>query len=161
MILVVNASPLIVLSKAGLMDTALELATDLIIPEPVAEEISRAKDPADPAICWLSRQSGLRKPSPVPSPFLAAWDLGAGETSVIAIAQSLPGSIAVLDDLAARRCSQALGIQVVGTLGILLAAKRRGILPAVKPALDAVVAAGLFISPAHVHDVLAKAGEAR
>lgn len=159
MILVINASPLIVLSKAGLMDVVLKLASDLVIPEPVAHEVAQAKDPTDPAKTWLGNQAHLLRPSPPATPFLSAWDLGAGETSVIAIAQSLSGSIAVLDDLAARRCAQALGLQVIGTLGIILAAKQRKILPAVKPALDAVVAAGMFISAAHIHDVLAKAGE--
>jgi predicted nucleic acid-binding protein len=161
MILVVNASPLIVLSKAGLMDLILGLATELIIPEPVAHEVSQAKDPADPAKSWLMKEGGLVKLSAPATPFLAAWDLGTGETSVISLVQTLPGSIAVLDDLAARRCAQALGIPVIGTLAIILAAKQRGALTAVKPALDAVVAAGLFISPAHIHAVLVKAGEAR
>ena len=160
MILVINASPLIVLSKAGLMDAILELLSDLVIPEPVAHEVAQAKDPTDPAKIWMGNQAHLLKPPPPTTPFLTAWDLGAGETAVIAIAQSRSGSIAVLDDLAARRCAQALGLQVIGTLGIILAAKRRKILPAVKPALDAVVAAGMFISDAHIHDVLVMAGEA-
>ncbi|MCW1885192.1 DUF3368 domain-containing protein [Luteolibacter flavescens] len=160
MTLVINASPLIVLSKAGLMDIVLNLATELVIPEPVALEINRAKNPLDPARTWIGNHACLVRTAMPNTPFLAAWDLGAGETSVIALAESLAGSIAVLDDLAARRCAQALGLKVTGTLGIILAAKQRKILPAVKPALDAVIAAGMFISPSHIHQVLASAGEA-
>jgi predicted nucleic acid-binding protein len=159
MTLVFNASPLIVLSKAGLLDDFLLLADRVLIPEPVAQEISRAEDPSDPARLWIARRSGLIHPSPSVSPFVLAWDLGAGESSVISLASAYPESIAVLDDLAARRCTQAVGLRMTGTLGLILMAKRARIIPSATTALDAVISAGLFISPHHIDLIRRSAGE--
>lgn len=88
-----------------------------------------------------------------------AWDLGAGESSVISLASNLPDSIAVLDDLAARRCAQTVGLQITGTLGLILMAKNARIIPSATTALNAVVAAGLFISPHHIDTIRLRAGE--
>lgn len=159
MILVCNASPLIVLAKAGLVDLLTELSPGARVPRAVADEVSRVADRADPARLWLTRNAALVSPSPSPSSFVMAWDLGAGESSVISLVESLPGSIAVLDDLAGRRCAQALGLPVVGSLGLILMAKRRGLISSVRPALDSIVAAGLFISRHHIDSILTQAGE--
>jgi predicted nucleic acid-binding protein len=159
MILVCNASPLIVLAKAGLLDLLTGLCAGLRIPRSVAEEVSRINDPADPARIWLLRNNGFVADSPSVSPFVMAWDLGAGESSVISLVESLPGLTAVLDDLAGRRCAQAIGLPVVGTLGLILMAKQRGLISSVRPALDSIVAAGLFISRHHIDSILTQAGE--
>jgi predicted nucleic acid-binding protein len=94
-----------------------------------------------------------------PAPFVLAWDLGAGESAVLTAVAGSPGSVAVLDDLAARRCALALGIDVTGTLGLLLMAKRAGAIASLRRALDAVTDAGLFVSPKHVSAILAASGE--
>ena len=46
-------------------------------------------------------------PPPDVPPGIAAWDLGPGESAVLAWAAARPGTIAVIDDLAARRCAAA------------------------------------------------------
>ncbi len=159
MTLVFNASPLIVLAKSGLLDGFLQLADDVFIPRAVAEEISCTKNPNDPARCWLAQRPSLIHPPASISPFILAWDLGAGESAVIALTAERPEAIAVLDDLAARRCAQALGLKIVGTLGLVLMAKRAGIIPSASQALDAIVAAGLFISSRHLETIRIQAGE--
>lgn len=45
----------------------------------------------------------------------------------------------MLDEREARQVAQSLGLQVIGTLGILLLAKNRGIITQVKPVLDAMI----------------------
>lgn len=159
MTLVFNASPLIVLAKAGLLDRILPLGDQIWIPQAVADEISQAKDPADPASCWIAGQSSLIHPITALSPFLMAWDLGAGESAVISLTAATSSAVAVLDDLAARRCAQAVGLKIVGTLGLVLMAKRAGMIPSASRALDAIVAAGLFISPHHLDAIRSQAGE--
>ena len=59
----------------------------------------------------------------------------------------------------ARRLARALGLPVIGTLGILLAAKRRGFLPAVQPCVDALIQNGFRIAADLYKRVLADAGE--
>ncbi len=161
MILVFNASPLIVLAKAGLLDRLIVLGNPARVPQAVVDEILRVDDENDPARRWLERDPVLIEvvPTPPMSPFLAAWDLGAGESAVISLAAEQSGSVVVLDDLAARRCAEAHGIPFTGTLGLVLVAKRWGLIDSAGEALELIVSAGLHISPRVLADIRAKAGE--
>ena len=159
MTLVFNASPLIILAKSGLIDQLLPLAAQVWIPQAVADEIRNIKSSTDPATLWLAGKNPLIHPQTQFSPFVLAWDLGAGESEVISITEKISGSIAVLDDLAARRCAQAMGIRITGTLGLILLAKRKGLIPSVSPALDTVVAAGLLVAEHHLDAIRIAAGE--
>ena len=95
---------------------------------------------------------------PIP-PEILAWDLGAGESSVLAWARSHPGSVAIIDDLQGRRCASALQVPVVGTLGIVLMAKRRGAIPVARPVLEKLVARGMYLSAQIIEQALALVGE--
>jgi predicted nucleic acid-binding protein len=88
-----------------------------------------------------------------------AWDLGAGESAVISLTNATSDAVAVLDDLAARRCAQAMGLRMIGTLGLILMAKQRGLIESATHALEAVTAAGLFISSRHLDAIRIQAGE--
>ncbi|MDP2810752.1 MAG: DUF3368 domain-containing protein [Rhodocyclaceae bacterium] len=63
------------------------------------------------------------------------------------------------DDDYARRCAQSLGIQTLGTCGVIVLAKRRGVIAEVGPCLDALRAAGLWLSDSLVRAVLSESGE--
>jgi len=93
-----------------------------------------------------------------PPALVLAWDLEAGEASVVTAALAVPGSVAVLDDLAGRRCALALGLPVIGTLGLLLKANRQGEIPALEPALVALREAGLYVGPRQWAEILKLGG---
>jgi len=110
-VLVVNASPLIFLGNAGRIDLLRATgAGRIIVPEPVFDEVTSGGH-ADAASKAISEAAWLEKgrTSEVPASVIA-WDLGAGESSVIATALQLPGAYAVIDDLSGRKCGLALGI---------------------------------------------------
>jgi uncharacterized protein len=65
----------------------------------------------------------------------------------------------ILDDRPARRLADALGIPLIGTLGIVVAGKRRGLLPEVRPLLDALGATGFHVASDLMRQVLDDAGE--
>ena len=161
MTLIFNASPVIVLAKAGLIDQVAAMGSPSVIPEAVVAEVRAIDDENDPAQAWLANSPASVRvvKSPSPSPFLLAWDLGAGESAVISLAETMPGSVVVLDDLAARRCAVAHGLSVRGTLGLILMAKEKGAISSVSAAIEAVVAAGLFVAPKIRDEIRAKAGE--
>ncbi|WP_295458793.1 DUF3368 domain-containing protein [uncultured Thiodictyon sp.] len=69
------------------------------------------------------------------------------------------GAVAVLDDAAARQCARSLGIPIVGTLGIVLAAKRMGWIAAARPLVERLLSDGLYLSPSLVIEALAEVGE--
>ncbi len=92
-------------------------------------------------------------------PTVAAWDLGAGESAVLAAAARSPDTIAVLDDLAGRRCAAALRVPVIGTVGLVVRARRRGLIPTVRPILEEIRAAGLYLSDALIDQASRAVGE--
>ncbi|HEY3570350.1 MAG TPA: DUF3368 domain-containing protein [Thermoanaerobaculia bacterium] len=153
----VDASPLIYLARTGNLPILKALAPVFLIPEPVRDEI-RAKDDAVlrdvQAAPWLSVV-----PSPSIPETLLAWDLGKGEASVLAWALSRPGTIAVLDDQRGRSYAQWHGIPFIGTLGIILRAKRQGMIPLARPIVRDLIARGMYLSKAVADKALALVGE--
>ncbi len=65
----------------------------------------------------------------------------------------------LLDDGKGRRAARAVGLQVLGSGGALIQAKRMGLLPEVRPALASLLEAGLYLSMAAQRMVLSTAGE--
>jgi predicted nucleic acid-binding protein len=156
---VVNASPLILLSRCGHLELLRAARASLKVPAPVLDEL-RAKGSEDETVKavhaarWLEKIDAPAIPSAV-----AAWSLGAGEAAVIAAALELAGSVALLDDRAARRAAEALGVAVVGTAGLILRAKRRGVLTACRPVLEELKACGMYLSDQTLAELLRRAGE--
>jgi predicted nucleic acid-binding protein len=156
---VVNSSPLIFLSKAGLLDW-LQLAADtVLVPEAVAREINR-REPMDVTATALTRTSWLRIVAvPAIPPVIQSWDLGPGESAVLAHAYTHPGAIAILDDGLGRRCADLMGIPLHGTLGLVMMAKRRGVITAVRPVIITLKQHGMYLSDRVINRALALIGE--
>lgn len=71
---------------------------------------------SDTAANALSGASWIERAAPCAVPTsVVEWDLGPGESAVIATALATPGAHAVIDDLSARKCALALGLGVMGT----------------------------------------------
>jgi len=61
-----------------------------------------------------------------------------GESSAIALALETPDSTVILDDYKARKIAERLGIPFTGTIGVIIKAKLRGIIPSIKPLLEKI-----------------------
>lgn len=156
---VVNASPLILLANVDRLLFLDMLSVKMVVPAAVAREI-RAGPQKDAAQRWLE-ESGQRRICRLEhiDPVVAAWDLGAGESEVLTWARQNPGYEAILDDRAARDCATTLGLSVRGTLGVVLLAKRDGLIPYVRPVFQQLLDAGLRITPDVLDMALKLAGE--
>jgi predicted nucleic acid-binding protein len=155
----VNASPLIHLADAKLIDFLLLAGPEIVVPRPVADEI-RAGGVADAAVTALDTIPWLSVvDAPIVPSVIQAWDLGQGESSVLAWAHATPGTLAILDDLPARRCAGTLRIPVRGTLGLVLVAKQRGRIKAARPVLEAMRESGMYLSDSVLNRALALVGE--
>ena len=93
------------------------------------------------------------------SAVVQAWDLGPGESAVLSWAHQVPGTEAIVDDLAARRCARVLGVAVRGTLGLVLLAKRRGRIPLARPVIETLRRDGMYRADAIIGEALALVGE--
>ncbi len=90
---------------------------------------------------------------------IVAGRLGAGEREAIALALELKATLLVIDDLAARRLAQLLALPVVGSAGLLLRAKEKGLIPAIRPLLEAMQNADFRIAEVVLAGILSAAGE--
>ena len=156
---VVNASPLILLGKVAHLDTLLSLSGDVEIPEAVKHEVQR-KDSSGFWEDWCNSNHKIRVHEAVFVPAeVQIWNLGFGETQVIALALQLGCTRVVLDDLAARRCATTFRLEVVGTLGVIGLAKQQGILSQARPVIEQLLQVGLYASEALVEGFLKQLGE--
>ncbi|WP_414755314.1 DUF3368 domain-containing protein [Anabaena sp. CCY 9910] len=154
---IVNSSPLIVLLKSQQAQLIPQLFTEILVPSGVIEEITTKNDTASkllPSISWIQTVEVK-----IIVPEVAAWDLGKGESQVLSLALQNSEFAAIVDDRAARRCGQALGITTIGTGGLLILAKRPGLIASISPAIQALRDADLWLSDTLVELLKQQAGE--
>jgi predicted nucleic acid-binding protein len=141
---VINASPIILYGRIGRLDVIERLAPRVIVPAAVIEEV----------------QAGSQKDStdiPIPST-VERWDLGSGESQVISFC--LQGERwALLDDRMARRCISAHGLQMIGSLGMILRARKFGLIDAARPWVYKLKDEGMYVEVELIERSLSAIGE--
>ncbi len=142
---IVNASPLITLYKSQLAELLPQLFTEVQVPPAVWQEVTAAQNDIAarslPQSKWVIRTEAIAIAS-----LISAWDLGAGESEVLSYALAHPGQTAMIDDAAARRCAISLDIPTLGTGGMIVLAKKRGLIPSVTEPIQSLQNAGLWLS---------------
>jgi len=154
-----NTSPIQYLHQLELLRILHALAGQVIVPPAVVDELAEGRAlgvnlPDLTALDWVT----IRRPvSELAVPLVT--DLGPGETEVLMLALESREAIVVLDDALARRVAETFGLRLTGTLGLLLDAKRVGLIPAVSPLLDQLQALRFRVAPHTRAAVLKLAGE--
>ena len=151
MIVVSNSSPLISFEQLGKAELLVKLFNKVLIPPAVRQETYEVL----PLPRWVEERS-LSQPL---SALTLRWRLGNGEREAIALALELQVDFLLMDDLAGRRVAISLGLKILGTLGILLQAKREKLIPAIKPLVEQLLAVGFHADEDLVVRVLRSAGE--
>ncbi len=158
---IINASPLIFLSRSHHLDLLQAFANEVWVPEPVATEILHRGQHDITArsiqqTAWLVIKPFTTATIPT---IITKWHLGDGESSVLALATEHLGIEAIIDDLAGRKCAASLNIPVRGTLGIVLIAKKRGLVTKARPIIEEMMSTGLYLSRKVVDEALRRVGE--
>ena len=159
--IIVNASPLIFLSKVEGLDWLTSMSQDpVLITQAVVTEIQAGSGGMDLAAELHKRSNFSIVPDTSIPKEVAAWDLGAGESQVLAQCWKDPNtSCAILDDLAARKCAKGIGARVFGTLGVVVKAKHLGLIPLARPIIELLLQQGMFLNNNLVQSILKDAGE--
>jgi predicted nucleic acid-binding protein len=157
MMIIANATPLIYLHRIGQLELLHQLFSQVTIPEEVAKELQMGQhgEATIPEFPWITVMP-VQHRSTVD---VLAQDLDHGEAEVLALALEHTAAQVIIDDALARTAATLLHIPCIGTLGILIACKTRGLITTVKAPLDTMMAAGLWIAPALYEQVLHKLGE--
>ena len=155
-VVVCDAGPLIALGRLDRLGLLPALFHDVQVPPAVLAECVLRPELVDAQRIQSAVSSGLfhvHEARPV-----HVNGLGAGESAAIGLAIEI-GAALLADDLAARHYAQGAGLTVIGTLGVLVRAKRKGEVPAIRPLIDQLRASGHRLGPAAVAQALAAAGE--
>ncbi len=155
-LVIADTSPLINLAGIGEIELLPRLYGAVSIPRQVAQEFAEGASATDPVLDqlpWLTVIDDVIVDPSLPG------SLGAGEAAAITLARTTRARVLLLDEKHARTVAQQLGLPVAGTLAILLRAKQHQLLPAVAPAIEAMLRQGRWFSLALVARALSAADE--
>ena len=138
-----DASTIIALEKIDSLPLLCQIYSEVIIPEAVSNEIGNLS-----LKCFSIRK--------VESTFIKLLienlNLGKGEAEVIALAH-LTGLKALIDDLKARKIAENMGLNISGTIGVLLKAEKLGLIESALTKVKDLKDKGFFIPTDLIEDL--------
>ena len=126
--IIADTSCFIILNKIRNLDILKQLYGTVIITQEVYQEYNA--DLPD----WVEIQSV----ADTHRQQILELQIDKGEASAIALALEMADSVIILDDNKARKIAESLGLNVTGTIGIIIKAKHSGIIPSIKPFLEKI-----------------------
>jgi predicted nucleic acid-binding protein len=157
-----DSGPLVALAVLDCLHVPERLWGRLLAPQTVLDECAGLPNKAGAAQIRRAVDAGLievRADVSLPHD-LPVSHLDAGEAQAICLARDLQ-AVLLMDERRGRKTASLLALAHIGTCGLLVSAKRAGLIEAVSPLLDRLLATGYFLSPVLVSDTLRVAGESR
>lgn len=153
-IVVSNSSPIILLHKIGQLNLLKNLYGKIYIPRAVYTEVCVEQNILA-SFKWINvidiQNVGVKS--------FFKTNLHDGEIEVIILATEMSADLLILDDLLARKYAQHIGLEITGTIGVLLALKNMNIIEEVKPIMKQLLSIGMHIDKGLYDEVLASANE--
>jgi predicted nucleic acid-binding protein len=159
-IVVADAGPLIHLAAINRLELVAAVG-DVLIPPGVYEEVV-VIGAGLPGAQEVSEATWISVVTPTRLDLvnaLLAGGLHRGESEAMALALERQADVLLMDERQGRLTAEAMGIRVIGTIGLVIAARQRGALLAVAPVLSELRTSGLWMSDELVRQVLATVGE--
>lgn len=145
---VTNSTCLIALERIGQLNLLPQVFTTVFAPPAVQAELGIPVD-------WLT----IKTVQNLGVVTVLKTQLDEGKAYAIALAMELSDVITILDDKKARRIARQIGLKVIGTIGVLLRAKRKGVIAEVNPLLTAFEQVGFRMTDALHQGALWLSGE--
>ncbi len=144
-VVTVDAGPLIAFARLQQLGLLAQVFDCVMVTDEVFSECTCRPDFAETATLQDAARSQLLQRCVTPaSHFELALHIDAGEASTIAAAVAL-GCGVLMDDKAGRRMANNFGLASIGTVGALVLAKQKKLIPAVKPLLEQLTQTGYFL----------------
>jgi uncharacterized protein len=160
---VCDTSPLSNLAIIGRLELLREQFEVVRMPAKVAHELEALRDPAAQAMLASALDAGwlIEIPLPDSAPYPDALrGLDAGETEALRLAIAISADAVLIDEKEGRQRAASLGLQTIGALGVLIAAKRKGRIPSLAIEIATLrKEAGFFVDASLEAQVLASVGE--
>ncbi len=156
MIVVSNTSVLLNLAVIGRLDILHQLYDNILVPKAVTDELARNGQAAVSTLEWIQ----IRPVTDQVHALSLQNILDIGEAESIVLAREVKADLLLIDERKGRSVALGFGLRLVGLLGILLVAKKQGMLTEIRPIVDELIAkAGFWVSQELYNKVLQLAGE--
>lgn len=147
MIIVSDTTPISELAKVNYLNLLPQLFGKVVVPQGVFDELQMGKHPATQLLQNLSWLEVVKVSNwQVVEELQGTLKLDLGESEAIALAEEMKASQLLIDEKAARKVALARNLPLIGTMGVLLLAKRQGLLANVTAVLDQMRSQGTRIS---------------
>lgn len=157
--LALDAGPLIALARIDLLDLPARLFEAAVTTSTVVGECTQSPEYSETARILAALTSGVIRQVEARAPAPDAFrNLDPGEASVLQLARQHRCAV-LLDDLAARNQAKRAGTPVLGTCGLLVLARRQGMVGPLAPILDDLSRSGYYLGKALIEQTLERAGE--
>lgn len=161
MIVVSNTSPITNLAAISQLALLQQLYGTIVIPQAVYDEMAGVGRVVASSVevqtkLWIQAQQVANKVLVIS----LQLELDGGEAEAIALAIELKADLLLLDERRGRTVASRFGLKFTGILGVLIEAKHKGEISAVKPVLDSLIlTAGFWITEPLYQRVLQTAGD--
>lgn len=146
------------LYQIGKLQLLKEVFGSVVIPVAVQQEL--AEIPGQMEFIASLNFIEIKRPADIISVAQFKTQLDEGEAEAIALAVELDADFVIIDEWKGRKVAKQMGLQIIGLVGILTTAKRKGIVSAIKPILlELMDQAGFRLHPSIVADALREVGE--
>ena len=158
-IVVCNTTPIIALSRAGELLLLKKMYGEIVIPQAVYDELTAKEDSVSQDVRDNASWLRIAKVQNTKIITMFSVSLHTGEVETIMLADEMKADLVIIDDLLARKYALQAGLNLTGTMGVLLKAKREGLIETIKPLLDSMIENGIYVSERLYRGVLALANE--
>ena len=155
-----DTGPIIAFARVGRLALLQQVVEKLAVPEAVYEDLV-IKGQGRPGAAEVERATWIERRA-ISDPTMVEnlpRDLHRGEREAIGLAQELRAQV-LIDEKRGRRTAAQRGLQVLGSLGILAEAKRRGLIDRINPIVGEMLAVGYWIDEELLPAFLREIGEA-
>lgn len=160
--IVADAGPIIAFARIRRLDLLRSVVGELVIPDAVYEELVQKGPSRRPGATeveqssWIQKMAVMDRTALIQLPF----HLHLGEREAIILAQEIDTQL-LIDESRGRRVAREKGLEVYGSLRILIEAKPQGLIAKVRPVIQNMLDAGYWIDEALIRSLLQETGETR
>ena len=156
MLVIADSSALVALAVCDCLTVLDELFEVIKVPQAVYDEVCVANKAEAPALqdylagknCTVETNISIER----------ANGLGKGEIEAISLYKQLSADLLLIDDARAKKVAYLNNVEVMGSLGVLLLAKNKGLIPVLKPLIGRLRCSDIFISDQLLSQILALSG---
>jgi len=144
--IITNTTPILSLLKIDKLNLLKRLYGGVTVPNAVYEEIEKGKHKSYykdlKQVDWITIEH-IKNPDSLT--FFV--DLDKGEAEVLILAKEQNADLVILDEIMGRRYAKQLELNLTGTLGVLLKAKKKGIISSIREILKELTEKGTWLNP--------------